>query len=147
MLNHETVYHFLSTHSTMALATVGADGLPQVTPLFFVADEHVQLYWLSSPNSRHSRNLAERPHAAATIYPDVWDWTAIRGVQLEGGVATLDTAEQRAPILARYRAKFPLPPSFDAQIAASVVYRLRPTWLRWLDNSVRFGHREEATLI
>jgi uncharacterized protein YhbP (UPF0306 family) len=145
MLDHETIHYFLESHSTMALATSGANGYPQVTPLFFVADDRLHLYWLSSPGSRHSLNVAERPRAAATVYPDVWDWKAIRGVQVEGLVSIIHDSEVRTPILARYRTKFPLPAMFDAQIAGNLLYMLRPIWMRWVDNSVRFGHREETT--
>ena len=141
----DAVRAFVESQSTLALATVSADGLPQVAPLFYVSDDNLNLYWLSSETSRHSINLAAQPQVAATIYPDVWQWTDIRGVQVEGRAATVRDLQARAAVLARYRAKFPLPPAFDAQIAASALYMLKPTWIRWLDNSQHFGYKAEWT--
>ncbi len=141
----DAVRAFLEAHSTLALATVSADGLPQVAPLFYVSDDDLNLYWLSSQTSRHSINLAAQPQAAATIYPDVWQWTDIRGVQVEGRAEIVRNPQERQTILARYQTKFKLPAAFDSQIAISALYILRPTWIRWLDNAVQFGYKAEWT--
>ncbi|NWG16474.1 MAG: pyridoxamine 5'-phosphate oxidase family protein [Chloroflexi bacterium] len=135
---------FLEGQSTLALATSNDRGQAEVAPVFYVSDEAFNLYWLSSPDSRHSLNLAARPRAAATIYPAVWDWQDIRGLQIEGEAAVV--TEMRALILARYRAKFVLPAAFEAQINASGLYVLKPDWIRWLDNGVRFGYKTELRL-
>jgi uncharacterized protein YhbP (UPF0306 family) len=134
---------FLATQSTLALATVDAEGRAQVAPLFFVSDSALNLFWLSSISSRHSLNLAARPAVAATVYAETWTWQAIRGLQIEGNAWHVDHAGQRAAILDSYRRKFELTPQFDALIAASGVYCLQPGWIRWLDNSVSFGYRAE----
>jgi len=134
---------FLESQSTFSLATVDSAGNPQAAPLFYVSDDALNLYWLSSPTSRHSLNLIAHPRVAATIYPAVWAWTDIRGLQIEGDAQPVSDLDERERILTLYRAKFPLPPAFDAQIAASTLYGLKPTWMRWLDNSVRFGHKIE----
>lgn len=137
---------FLEAQSTLSLATVNAGGQPEAAPLFYVSDEALKLYWLSSEKSRHSVNLLARPRAAATIYPAVWGWQEIRGLQIEGEAAVVTHPAVRDAVLARYRRKFTLPPAFDAQIAASALYALRPRWIRWLDNGVRFGYKAEITL-
>jgi uncharacterized protein YhbP (UPF0306 family) len=139
----ETVRTFLNAQSTLSLATVNADGTPQIAPLFYVSDEHLNLYWLSSARSRHSINLTERPSVAVTIYPEVWEWQQIRGLQIEGRAVAVEN-EERQQALARYRDKFTLPSAFDSQIAASNFYQLTPRWLRWLDNSVKFGYKAEV---
>jgi uncharacterized protein len=137
---------FLAAQSTLSLATVDDSGQPQAAPLFYVSDDALNLYWLSSPTSRHSINLAAQPRVAATIYPAVWAWTDISGLQIEGSAHSVTDSAERERILTLYRAKFPLPPAFDAQIAASTLYRLTPTRVRWLDNSIRFGYKVDFSI-
>lgn len=138
-----TIRVFLQSQSTLALATIAADGQLQVAPLFYVSDEALNLYWLSSSSSRHSLNLAAREQVAATIYPDVWKWTDIRGLQIEGHARAVTDETTRADILNHYRQKFNLPAEFKTLISNSTLYVLTPTWIRWLDNGVRFGYKAE----
>ena len=48
----------------MTLGTVGDDGRARVTPVFFATADRRELFWVSDPASRHSRNLEQRPGAA-----------------------------------------------------------------------------------
>lgn len=137
---------FLEAQSTLALATTNADGQPETAPLFYISDEALNLYWLSSPGSRHSINLTARPRVAAAVYPAVWAWQDIRGLQIEGQARLVADERVREQMLRRYLDKFLLPASFDAQIEISGLYLLTPAWIRWLDNSVSFGHRVEISL-
>jgi uncharacterized protein YhbP (UPF0306 family) len=139
---------FLAGQSTLALATVGAeDGRPQVAALFFASDDAFNLYWISDSDSRHSLNLADWEDVAATVYGDTWDWTGIKGVQIEGGAESVNEEGERQRALALYRAKFPfVTDKFADLIAESVIYVLRPRWLRWLDNTRHFGYKQEFLL-
>lgn len=139
---------FLSQHSTLALATAGlADGRPQVAPLFFVSDEALNLYWISDPDSRHSRNIADWNDVAATIYAHTWDWQSIKGVQIEGTAVPVTNDAERQRALTLYCAKFPFAnDKFADLIAQSAFYVLRPRWLRWIDNERRFGYKQEFLL-
>jgi hypothetical protein len=136
---------FLAGQSTLALATAGLDdGRPQVAPLFFASDDDFNLYWISDPDSRHSANLEDWCVAAAAIYAPTWDWTGIKGAQIEGEALPVTDADERARALAVYKAKFPfVTEKFADLIERSVVYVLRPRWLRWLDNERRFGYKQE----
>lgn len=142
----QTIRAFLKAQSTLALATIDADGYPQSAPLFYVSDDALNLYWLSSSSSRHSLNLTANPQVAATIYPTAWHWTEIRGLQMEGAASSITDENTRRDILERYQQKFDLPSGFETVMGESVLYVLRPNWLRWLDNSVRFGHKSEYNL-
>jgi uncharacterized protein YhbP (UPF0306 family) len=138
-----TIRTFLESQSTLALATIDANGNPQIAPLFYVSDDALNLYWLSSADSRHSINLMAREQAAATIYPEAWHWTGIRGLQIEGTAHPITDETTRQDILARYQQKFNLPSGFETIITGSGLYVLKPTWVRWLDNGVRFGYKSE----
>jgi nitroimidazol reductase NimA-like FMN-containing flavoprotein (pyridoxamine 5'-phosphate oxidase superfamily) len=58
----------IEANKYMALGTVGSDGLPWVTPVYFTPDGHDTFYWASSPNSLHSRSIAERPDVSIAIF-------------------------------------------------------------------------------
>jgi hypothetical protein len=44
----ELVAALLGEETTLSLATTGKDGLACVAPLFYIVDEELSLYWLSS---------------------------------------------------------------------------------------------------
>ena len=52
----------------LTLATADAGGSPWVSPVFYVAAENKHFYWVSSPEARHSRNLAEQPEVSMVIF-------------------------------------------------------------------------------
>jgi nitroimidazol reductase NimA-like FMN-containing flavoprotein (pyridoxamine 5'-phosphate oxidase superfamily) len=52
----------------LTLATVGADGQPWATPLWFATRDGRELFWLSRPGARHSRNLAARPAVGLVVF-------------------------------------------------------------------------------
>lgn len=139
---------FLASQSTLALSTAGdQDGRPQVAPLFFASDESFNLYWISDPDSRHSANLADWSDVAVAIYAQTWEWTGIKGLQIEGEAVPVTGEEERARALSVYKAKFPfVTDKFVTLIEQSTIYVLRPRWLRWLDNSRHFGYKQEFML-
>lgn len=137
---------YLAAHRVMTLATQGEDGI-WAAPVFY-ASQQFELTFLSAAHTRHIRHLDANPLAAAAIYEQQQDWTAIRGIQLEGKVSRLAGAEQAAAI-ARYLARFPAVKS-DPDLAPALArvnwYRLRPRRLYFVDNSQGLGHRDEIEL-
>ena len=146
------IRHFLQGQSTLTLATLSALNGPAAADLYFVADSSLNLYFLSEPQARHARNLAADPRVAATVHPEAWDWVDIRGVQLEGVCLPVSAPAERAAALALYGRKFAfvgapstsgLKTFLQAALGRHTVYRITPGWIRWLDNSVAFGHKQE----
>ena len=142
------LHEFLQAQSTLALATAALEnGSPQVAPMFFVSDNDLHLYWISDPDSRHSANLKDWNDAAAAIYAQTWDWNGIKGVQIEGDAMPVSDNDERQRALDLYQAKFPfVTDRFAELIKQSVIYVLRPRWIRWLDNARRFGYKQEFSL-
>jgi uncharacterized protein YhbP (UPF0306 family) len=136
----ERLQDLIEQESTLVLSTAGADG-PSGAPLFFVPGEGGALYWLSSPSSRHSRELEGQ--VAVSIHASTFRWEAIRGAQLRGTAAVVEAAEERAALLQVYRRRFGLDESFDPLIARSALYRFTPRWARYLDNGLGFPGRVE----
>jgi uncharacterized protein YhbP (UPF0306 family) len=62
------VERIVAANSYMVVGTVGHDGCPWVSPVFFAPVGDDRLYWVSSPDSRHSRNIAQCPKVALTVF-------------------------------------------------------------------------------
>ena len=90
----------------MSLATVSPEGLPQSAAVFYAVDEGLNLYFLSSPASRHCCNLKQNARAAATIHADGQAWQKIRGLQIEGTVDQVVGLSQTARAVKVYAARF-----------------------------------------
>ena len=58
----------IDTNLYMTLGTADADGRPWVSPVFFAPAGYHELYWISSPEVTHSRNLAVRPRVSIVIF-------------------------------------------------------------------------------
>jgi nitroimidazol reductase NimA-like FMN-containing flavoprotein (pyridoxamine 5'-phosphate oxidase superfamily) len=59
--------HIIDANSFLTLATADMRGAPWASPVWFAHAGH-ELYWVSDPDARHSRNLAERPECAIVIF-------------------------------------------------------------------------------
>ena len=146
MTREESVAALLRSQSTLALTTCAEDGTPQVAPLFYLPGEGLSVYWFSSASSAHSRALRRNPAAAVTVYRSTEHWREICGVQMRGTVtAVTDRAERRA-VAEAYAERFHLGKLFEHAIGHSRLYLFQPSWLRYIDNSRRFGYRFEISL-
>ena len=58
----------LDANHYMTLGTADAAGNPWVSPVFFAADRYRDLYWISSPEATHSRNLGARPELSIVVF-------------------------------------------------------------------------------
>jgi uncharacterized protein YhbP (UPF0306 family) len=136
----------LHSQTTLVLATAGEDSLPRSTPLFFIADDDLRLYWLSSRSSLHSRNCARNPEVSIAISKDAQRWQQIQGVQMQGSVSIVTDRSLRNEIASAYSARFQLGNLFAFTIRHSSLYCFTPSWVRYLDNSRRFGYKFELNL-
>jgi uncharacterized protein YhbP (UPF0306 family) len=142
------IKQFMAAHTTLTLATVSADGRPQAAPVFFAETADLALIFISEQKSRHSQNIRQNSRVAAAIYADGQSWQSIRGIQLEGVCTALSgKAAQAARTV--YLAKYPF--IAENKLLAVIFnlvtfYQITPTWIRLIDNSRDFGHKEELTL-
>jgi nitroimidazol reductase NimA-like FMN-containing flavoprotein (pyridoxamine 5'-phosphate oxidase superfamily) len=58
----------IDANKYLTLSTADADGRPWATPVYFTPDGYTDLYWVSSPEARHSRNIAARPEVAVVVF-------------------------------------------------------------------------------
>ena len=141
----ELVAALLNEETTLSLATTGEDGLACVAPLFYIADNELSLYWLSSESSLHSLNLTATPRVAATVYRSVENWKQIRGVQLRGVVNKVTEPDRRAALVKAYCKRFKLGRVLRLVLGQSTLYCLKPEFLRYIDNARGFGSKFELT--
>lgn len=138
---------YLNSHHVLTLATHGPEGLWAAA--VFYASDGFRLYFLSAGHTRHAQNIAASPQVAATIQEDYADWSAIKGIQLEGTVRLLEGREREVAI-ALYAKKYSFltqPVSVIEKALAGVNwYCLTPSRLYFVDNGRGFGHRDEIEL-
>lgn len=58
----------LESNRYLVLGTVDDDGRPRVSPVYFTHPDGGDYFWVSSPGSHHSRNLAARPRVSFVIF-------------------------------------------------------------------------------
>ena len=133
---------YLAAHNVVTLATQGDKGL-WAAAVFYVNDGFA-LYFLSAAHTRHAQNIVVNPAVAATVQEDYKDWPDIKGIQLSGEV-TLLVGEPRESAIELYLEKYPfVANSAELRPALRRVnwYRLRPSCLYMIDNSLGLGHRD-----
>ena len=52
----------------MTLGTADQSGRPWVTPVWFAPADYREFFWVSSPATRHSRNLAARSEVSIVVF-------------------------------------------------------------------------------
>lgn len=64
----EHVRRVIDSNSYMALGTTDEAGHPWVSPVWFASEGYDSFHWVSSPEAKHSQNLAARPDIAIAIF-------------------------------------------------------------------------------
>jgi uncharacterized protein YhbP (UPF0306 family) len=141
----ELVAALLEAENTLTLATADESGLATAAPLFFIADDEFCVYWVSSRDSLHSENLQREPRAAVTIYRHAENWKEICGVQMRGKASTVTSSVRRKDLIYAYSERLHLGTIFRSSLARSTLYVFRPDYVRYIDNSRRFGFKFELT--
>jgi uncharacterized protein YhbP (UPF0306 family) len=148
-----TARSFVDDISTLSLATCNGDH-PWAATVFFAADKHFNLYFVSDHRTRHGSDMASNAKVAVTINPECDNWHAVRGLQISGRVSVVDGVE-RAKALAIYLKKFPQIDALFAspkgeheetiatRLKAANFYKIKPGIIRVIDNEQGFGFREE----
>jgi hypothetical protein len=77
----------------MVLGTAGADGRPWTTPVWYAREGYEELYWVSKPGARHSRNLAARPQVSIVVFDSQVPVGSAAAVYMEAVAQELTGAE------------------------------------------------------
>ena len=138
------VIDVLNTTHLMSLGTCDKDGV-WVADVIFLFDEELNIYWLSSPDCRHSRAILENNMVAATITNSTKKKELNFGIQLAGKAERLE--EIRFDLIMKHWAKrnHKIP---DISKALEVLdgdcwYKLIPTKIELIDEK-NFGFNRQS---
>jgi uncharacterized protein YhbP (UPF0306 family) len=77
----------------MTLGTADEKGHPWVTPVWFASEDYRNFHWISSPDAKHSRNLAAEPRVAIAIFDSSVPVGGAQAVYMKGVAEQLTGAE------------------------------------------------------
>jgi uncharacterized protein YhbP (UPF0306 family) len=135
----------LADYTTVTLAYVDEHGAPQACAVFYALTGDGALVFVSARSTRHGRALAADGRLAFTAQAEGQQWATISGVQGRGTCTPL-TGAARDAAFSSYAERFPFVTEdqrLGAALAGADLWELRPTWLRLIDNSQGFGHKQE----
>ena len=72
----------LDSNLYMVLATADEAGRPWASPVYFAHSGYVELFWVSSPEATHSRNIAVRPEVSIVVFDSTVPIGAGQGVYM-----------------------------------------------------------------
>lgn len=142
------ILELLTRYHVLSLACRDAQGTWAAA--VFYANDGLDLYFMSSPGSRHARSLAFDPCLAGVIHGPAEDWQSIVGLQISGKAEELPAAEH-ASARALYGRRFPFAAegSADPKLAQALQkaawYRLRVAEAVIVDNTRGLGQRVRWT--
>jgi len=148
----ELALSYIDSHNVMSIATVGTDG-PWSTAVFYIS-VGFELYFVSSPGSKHCQNMAGNSRVAVTIQEDYSDWSSIKGIQI-AGIARPVSKDKKSFIMDRYKEKFsflrdtginPKKILIGLALKKANWYCISPDQVFFVDNEKGFGHRGEISI-
>ena len=83
----------IAANRYFVLGTAHPDGHPRVSPVYFNHHEHRSFYWVSSPDSQHSRNVAADPRVSAVVFDSTTPPSGNRAGYLTGTAAEVLEAD------------------------------------------------------
>jgi uncharacterized protein YhbP (UPF0306 family) len=145
------IKNHLKKARVMQLAT-SADNRPWICNVHFYSDDNLTVYWISTVERRHSRDIEKNPHIAVTIkiHEDTPEEPYIIGLSAEGE-AELIAEKEAKKIAAHYKNKLGKPQSLMDDILAGrnphKFYRLKPVKFVLFDTkNFPANPRQEYTL-
>ena len=145
----------INEQNTLTLATCN-EKEAWAAPVYYVFMKSA-FYFFSDPASRHINEALGTGQASGAIHGHAAGWQEIRGIQMTGCIKTLSMGLESAEAIRDYLRKFQFTKEFfssgmtlnlDAFTSRFRVklYKFKPNLIYYLDNSLRFGFREQVKL-
>ena len=77
----------------MTLGTADADGRPWTSPVWYAREGYEEVFWVSKPGARHSRNIAGRPQVSIVVFDSQVSPGSAAAVYMEAVAHQLTGAE------------------------------------------------------
>ena len=140
----DQIVRLLDRHRIMRIATLRADGCPQVTTVGY-AHQDLTLYFLCGLNSQKALNLARDDRVSLTIDHDTPQVMEITGLSMAARARQVEDAREGEKAMGLLMEKYPPQNSLPfpmPKFAQVCIFRLAPTVISLLDYSKGFGHTE-----
>ena len=145
----------ITEQNTLTLATCG-ENKAWAAPVYYVFMKSA-FYFFSDPASRHIKEALESGQASGAIHGYAAGWQEIRGMQMTGHIEMLSMGLESAAAIRGYLGKFQFTKEFfSSGMALNLdaftsrfrvkLYKFKPALIYYLDNSLRFGFREQVKL-
>jgi uncharacterized protein YhbP (UPF0306 family) len=100
LTDRSVIDRVLAANRYLVLATADQAGTPWVTPVFFAPLGPDRVCWVSSPESRHSRNIAERAAIAITVFDSTVEVGQAEAAYFDADAAQATPEESETPLQA-----------------------------------------------
>lgn len=114
----EYIREYLKSNNVIQLAT-SADNQPWVCNVHYYSDKDLNIYWISTPDRRHSLEIAKNPKVAAVIkvHENTPEEEYVIGISIEGTAELLGASVDPA-VVDGYGKKHAKKPEMIADIKA-----------------------------
>lgn len=140
----DKINQYLANHYYLNLATVSPQGSPMAHTMAYVSKDSV-VYLATNKNTRKVQNIMHNQQVAYTVDEDDPDWFDMQALQVEGKASIISDEKELREFGEIMVAKFPIaadmPPDPD-----TVMIKIEPEVIYYLDYSIEFGHREKLDL-
>lgn len=140
----DKINQYLANHYYLNLATVSLQGSPMAHTMAYASKDSV-VYLATKKNTRKVQNIMHDSRVAYTVDEDDPDWFDMQALQVEGRASIITDERELREIGEIMAAKFPIaadmPPDPD-----TIMVKIEPEVIYYLDYSVEFGHRDKLDL-
>lgn len=133
----QRIRDYLKQAKAMQLATA-RDNKPANATVYYVSDDDLNLYWISTLDKRHSRHIEHNPRVAVAI--SVKETEPTVGIQLEGKAERITNPQELRSAAELYHAKYHHDPKFVEDFSADKrkhkFYKFTPEKI-WLNEGLK----------
>jgi len=113
-----------------------------VADVIYIFDEKLNIYWMSDPDTRHSKAIEKNPHVAGTITVCVQGEPNL-GLQFEGNAVAIDGARYDLAKKHYAKRKKPEPKESDDVLEGDSWYMIKPQAIHLIDEE-HFGFNRQS---
>lgn len=135
----EIVRDSLPTLNVLQLAT-SVDNQPWACNLHFYSDDDLNIYWLSTPDTRHSKEITQNSHVCAVlkVHENTLEEDYVIGISIEGTAEIVEDEHEKKSIARDYQAKLGTSDKFINSVLDGtnphIFYKLTSKKLALFDN-------------
>lgn len=145
----EAMSNYLTQHSILTLASIGADGKPVLDTVDYMWTGE-SLFFFTDLRSRKAANIKNNPSIAAIVTEQDADFFSAKSIEVYGTVKMCEDPAKIGAYMQNFMTRRPqfasLPPNPEMQ-KNMAVYEIRPVKLRMLDNTIAPGNIDELEIV